>query len=123
MTTLLGLRTAIYPAPDLARAKAWYMQVLEQAPYFDEPFYVGFEVGGFELGLLPGATPATTGPQALWGVADATAAYTRLLALGATALEAVHDVGGGIKVAAVTDPFGNRLGIIENPSFDVKKVR
>ena len=123
MTTLLGLRTAIYPAPDLARAKAWYMQVLEQAPYFDEPFYVGFEVGGSELGLLPGATPATTGPQALWGVADATAAYTRLLALGATALEPVNDVGGGIKVAAVTDPFGNRLGIIENPSFDVKKVR
>jgi predicted enzyme related to lactoylglutathione lyase len=123
MTTLLGLRTAIYPAPDLARAKAWYAQVLEQAPYFDQPFYVGFEVGGFELGLLPNATPGTTGPQPLWGVADVNAAYTRLLALGATALEPVNDVGGGIKVAAVTDPFGNRLGIIENPSFDVKKVR
>jgi predicted enzyme related to lactoylglutathione lyase len=123
MTTLLGLRTAIYPAPDLARAKAWYAQVLEQAPYFDEPFYVGFEVGGFELGLLPNATPGITGAQPLWGVADANAAYARLLALGATALEAVNDVGGGIKVAAVLDPFGNRLGIIENPSFDVKKVR
>ena len=72
---------------------------------------------------LPGATPATTGPQALWGVADATAAYTRLLALGATALEPVNDVGGGIKVAAVRDPFGNRLGLIENPHFDVKAVR
>lgn len=123
MTTLLGLRTALYPAPDLARAKAWYTQVLEQTPYFDEPFYVGFEVGGFELGLLPDATPGTTGPQPLWGVADADAAYARLLALGATALEAVKEVGGGIKVAAVTDPFGNRLGLIENPSFDAKKVR
>jgi hypothetical protein len=98
-TLLLGLRTAIYPAPDLARAKAWYAQVLEQAPYFDEPFYVGFEVSGFELGLLPNA------------------------ALGATALAPVADVGGGIKVAAVTDSFGNRLGIIENAAFDVKKVR
>ena len=123
MTTLLGLRTALYPAPDLARAKAWYAQWLEQAPYFDEPFYVGFEVGGFELGLLPDATPGTTGPQPLWGVADANAAYARLLTLGATALEPVTEVGGGIKVAAVTDPFGNRLGLIENPAFDVKKVR
>jgi predicted enzyme related to lactoylglutathione lyase len=123
MNTLLGLRTAIYPAPDLARAKAWYAQVLGQQPYFDEPFYVGFEVGGFELGLLPDATPGITGPQPLWGVADANAACAHLIALGATALEAVKDVGGGIKIAAVVDPFGNRLGIIENPGFDVKKVR
>ena len=123
MNTLLGLRTAIYPAPDLARAKAWYTQVLHRAPHFDEAFYVGFDVGGFELGLLPNATPGTTGPQPLWGVADANAAYAHLIALGASALEPVKDVGGGIKVAAVTDPFGNRLGIIENPLFDVKKVR
>jgi predicted enzyme related to lactoylglutathione lyase len=123
MNSLLGLRTAIYPAPDLARAKAWYAQVLERAPYFDEPYYVGFEVGGFELGLLPDAAPGVTGPQPLWGVADCEAACARLLLLGATALEPVKDVGGGIKVAAVIDPFGNRLGIIENPFFDAKKVR
>jgi predicted enzyme related to lactoylglutathione lyase len=120
---LLGLRTAIYPAPDLPRAKAWYSQVLGQAPYFDEPFYVGFAVGGFELGLLPDATPGTAGPQPLWGVADADAAYARLLGLGATRLEPVTEVGEGIKVAAVSDPFGNRLGIIQNPQFDLAKVR
>jgi hypothetical protein len=62
---ILGLRTAIYPAPDLAVAKRWYAQVLERQPYFD---------------------------------------------------------GGGIKVAAVQDPFGNRLGIIENPHFDASAV-
>ncbi len=123
MSTLLGLRTAIYPAPDLVRAKAWYTQVLGQAPYFDEAFYVGFEVGGFELGLLPNATPGVTGPQPLWGVADAEAAFSRLVELGASALEPVTEVGGGIKVAAVIDPFGNRLGLIENPQFDPKKVR
>ena len=50
---LLGLRTAIYPVQDLARAKVWYEQVVGAKPYFDEPFYVGFSVGGFELGLLP----------------------------------------------------------------------
>jgi predicted enzyme related to lactoylglutathione lyase len=120
---ILGLRTAIYPAPDLAKAKAWYAEMLGQAPYFDEPFYVGFEVGGFELGLLPDAAPGTAGPQTLWGVANAESAYARLLALGATALEPVHEVGDGIKVGAVVDPFGNRFGIIENPLFERAKVR
>ena len=65
---VLGLRTAIYPTRDLAAAKRWYTDMLGVAPYFDEPFYVGFSVGGFELGLLPDATPGTVGPQPLWGV-------------------------------------------------------
>ena len=120
---ILGLRTAIYPAPDLARAKAWYADVLGIAPYFDQPFYVGFAVGGFELGLVPDGVPGTSGSQALWGVVDATAAHARLLALGATALDPVTEVGEGIRVAAVIDPFGNRFGIIENPLFDPTAVR
>ena len=114
---LLGLRTAIYPVGDLAAAKAWYSQVTGHAPYFDQPFYVGFNVGGFELGLVPDGTPGTEGPQALWGVANAAESYARLLDLGAEVLDAVQDVGDGIRVAAVRDPFGNRLGIIENPHF------
>ena len=119
----LGLRSAIYPAGDLDAAKVWYARVLGVSPYFDEPFYVGFRVGGFELGLIPDATPATAGPQALWGVADALAAHRDLLALGAKPLDAVTDVGGGMKVGAVEDPFGNRLGFIENPHFTVQDVR
>lgn len=119
---ILGLRTAIYPAPDLEAAKSWYTSVLGQEPYFDQPFYVGFSVGGFELGLIPDGTPSVAGTQALWGVQDAEAAYARLLELGATALESVTEVGEGIKVAAVQDPFGNRLGIIENPHFDRSAV-
>jgi catechol 2,3-dioxygenase-like lactoylglutathione lyase family enzyme len=120
---LIGLRTTIYPAPDLAAAKAWYERVLGQKPYFDQPFYVGFSVGGFELGLLPDGQPGTTGPQPLWGVKGIEAVFSRLIELGATALEPVNDVGEGIKVAAVRDPFGNRLGIIENPLFDPAKVK
>jgi predicted enzyme related to lactoylglutathione lyase len=120
---LLGLRTAIYPVADLTQAKQWYAQVLGIQPYFNQPFYVGFSVGGFELGLLPNGTPGTSGPQPLWGVASASAAFEHLLALGATALEPVTDVGEGIKVAAVKDPFGNRLGIIENPHFKALEVR
>lgn len=120
---ILGLRTTIYPTPDLAAGKAWYSELLGQAPYFDEAFYVGFQVGGFELGLLPDAAPGTRGPQPLWGVADIELAYARLLALGAKELEPVSEVGGGIKVAAVIDPFGNRFGIVENPGFDPAAVR
>lgn len=120
---LLGLRTAIYPVVDLASAKIWYEQVVGAKPYFDEPFYVGFSVGGFELGLLPDGTPGIAGPQPLWGVPDAKSAFERLLALGATELEPVTDVGEGIRVAAVKDPFGNRLGIIENPHFKSSEAR
>ena len=120
---ILGLRTAIYPAPDLAAAAQWYARLLGQAPYFDQPFYVGFNVGGFELGLVPDGEPGSAGPQALWGVRDAAAAWARLLELGATPLEPVKDVGDGIKVAAVLDPFGNRFGFIENPHFDPARVR
>ena len=113
----LGLRTAIYPVGDLPGAKAWYEKVTGVKPYFDEPFYVGFSVAGYELGLLPDGEPGVAGPQPLWGVTNAEAAFARLLSLGATALEPVTEVGEGIKVAAVSDPFGNRLGIIENPHF------
>jgi len=119
----LGLRTAIYPVSDIGKAKAWYAQVLGVAPYFDQPFYVGFSVGGFELGLLPDGTPGVTGPRPLWGVANAGEAFARLVALGAVVLEPVADVGDGIKVAAVRDPFGNRLSIIENPHFKISEVR
>lgn len=119
-----GLRTALYAAPDLEKAKAWYGQVLERQPYFDQPFYVGYEVGGFELGLVPDAQPGPGpgGTVAYWGVDDAEKAYERLLALGGTADETVHDVGGDIKVGTVRDPFGNVFGVIENPHFDLSKV-
>jgi predicted enzyme related to lactoylglutathione lyase len=120
---ILGLRTVIYPASDLVAAKQWYALLLNQQPYFDEPFYVGFQVGGFELGLVPDAEPGTAGPQALWGVPDVALALARLLELGAKPLEPVMEVGGGIRVAAVIDPFGNHFGIIENPNFDPASVR
>ena len=119
-----GLRSAIYPVADLAAATAWYARVLEVAPYFDEPFYVGFNVGGFELGLVPdGARPGTAGVRAYWGVPDAAKAFARLIEMGAASHEPVSDVGGGIKVASVVDPFGNLFSIIENPHFDPKVVR
>ena len=120
-----GLRTVIYPTPDLAKGKAWYGRVLVHAPYFDEPFYVGFNVGGFELGLIPDGVPSSDGPLAYWGVGvgEIAAEVQRLTQLGGTVREPVKDVGGGIKVAAVRDPFGNLFGLIENPHFNAKDVR
>jgi predicted enzyme related to lactoylglutathione lyase len=115
----LGLRTAIYQVPDIDAAKAWYAKALAVAPYFDQPFYVGFNVGGYELGLQPDS-PAQTAVEnvvAYWGVEDAQAALDHLLGLGAKPNTPVQDVGEGIKVATVRDPFGNVFGLIENPHF------
>jgi len=120
MPHFLGLRTAKYSARDLGAARAWYVKVLEIEPYFDQPFYVGFNVGGYELGLVPDDSAGATRPEAgvaYWGVENAERAYARLLSLGAVAFEPVTDVGEGIKVGAVRDPFGNILGVIENPHF------
>lgn len=120
---ILGLRTVVYPTPNLDHGKRWYAQVLGVEPYFDEVFYVGFAVGGFELGLVPDGVPGTSGPQPLWGVDDIASTHARLLTLGARPLEPVTEVGEGIRVAAVEDPFGNRLGLVENPHFNPTQVR
>ena len=51
--SILGLRTTVYTVGDLAGAKAWYAKAFELQPYYDQPSYVGFNVAGYELGLLP----------------------------------------------------------------------
>lgn len=117
---LQGLRTVIFHVDDVAKAKAWYAKALGIEPYFSEPYDVGFQVGGFELGLDPdpkAGKPGPGGTVAYWGVENADRAWKALLALGATGHSEVRDVGEGIRVASVQDPFGNVLGIIENPNF------
>ena len=110
---LQGLRTQVFTVADLDGAKAWYTDCWAQPPYFDQPFYVGFNVGGYELGLLPAeAGGAQSGAVTYWGVPDADAAYARLLELGATENAPMQDVGDGIRLGAVTDPAGNVLGVI-----------
>jgi predicted enzyme related to lactoylglutathione lyase len=115
----LGIYTAIYRVPDLDAAKAWYAGAFGVQPYFDEPFYVGFEVSGFELGLQPleGESAGVGGVVAYWGVADAAEAVARLTGAGAAVHAALQEVGGGIRVATVKDPWGNPIGVIENPHF------
>jgi predicted enzyme related to lactoylglutathione lyase len=118
-----GLRTAIYYVGNLDRAKEWYGLVLGIRPCFDELFYGGFNVGGFKLGLQPDGPNvpcASTGVIAYWGVDDANAAVGRLLELEATEHSGVQDVGDDIRVATVLDPYGNVLGVIENPHFSLE---
>ena len=117
---LLGLRTVVYKVPDLASAKTWYTRVFGIEPYFDEPFYVGFNVGGFELGLDPDASDAKAGAggaTTYWGVKSLDAALRVVTSRGATIVSPAQEVGGGIKVASIADPFGNVIGLIENPHF------
>lgn len=120
----LGLRTAAYHVSDIAKAKEWYSSVLGFAPYFDQPFYVGFNVAGYELGLQPSDAESANkaeGVVVYWGVEDATAALKHLIESGGTLHEDVQDVGGNIKVATVKDPFGNIFGVIENPNFTLNE--
>lgn len=115
-----GLRTVVYGVSDIKQAKKWYSSALGIAPYFDEPFYVGFNVGGYELGLDPNTNPihiANAGVIAYWGVENIEEEYQRLLSLGAKEHTKIQDVGENIKVATVLDPFGNIFGIIYNPNF------
>ncbi|MGI8470254.1 MAG: VOC family protein [Pyrinomonadaceae bacterium] len=117
-----GLRTVIYQVEDLAKAKDWYSSVLGFAPYFDEPFYVGFNVDGFELGLDPNGENVVKGNNAIayWGVNDIQTASQKLRELGAETVAEATNVGEGIFVAQFKDPFGNVFGIIENPHFKIE---
>ncbi len=115
-----GLRSLIYDVPDLAAAKRFYAAVLGKEPYFDEPFYVGFDVDGYELGLKPAEGPARR--VGYFGAVDVDAEVARLVAHGARVLEVAQDVGDGIRTASVVDPQGNPLGVIRNLEFAPKLV-
>lgn len=122
-TSFLGLRTAIYKVSDLNKAKAWYAKVFNTQPYFDQPFHVGFTIGGYELGLQPEEKPVAKKSENVhvyWGVEDTQKEYDRLIALGATEHEKPQNVGGEIVVAMVKDPWDNILGIIYNPEFKLE---
>jgi predicted enzyme related to lactoylglutathione lyase len=117
---ILGLRTAIYKVADIKAAKKWYTDAFLTAPYFDEPFYVGFNIAGYELGLQPEDEVVADKPESVltyWGVADISSEYSRLVRLGAVPHSPPENVGGDIMVATVKDPWGNIIGLIHNPEF------
>ena len=119
MVQFQGLRTVIYKVTDIEKGKVFYNKILGFEPYFDQPFYVGYNVAGYELGLQPTdeAIPIVDNVEAYWGVGDINSSFQTLLADGATAHTEPQDVGDNIWVATLRDPWGNLLGIIQNPHF------
>jgi predicted enzyme related to lactoylglutathione lyase len=114
--TLGTLRSCIYQVDDLEKAKAFYSAATGKQPYFDEPFYVGFDLGGFELGLDPDVSkrqPGGGGSCGYWKVSDINATWKHLTAIGAQSIELPHNVGGDTHVSVVADPFGNYIGLIQ----------
>lgn len=125
-TKILGLRTTIYKVGSIKTAKEWYAQAFEVQPYFDEPFYVGFDIGGYELGLQPEENPTTDKVEsvvAYWGVNDMQKEFARFTELGATVHEEPQNVGGDIVVATLKDPWGNIVGLIYNPYFKPEHLK
>ena len=114
----LGLRTLIYPTVDLDEAKKWWKNFLGIGPYFDEPFYVGFNVGGYEIGLNPGAA-MKYGPVTYIGVQSMVEAIERAQTSGASVISPSEDVGDGIEIAHLMSPTEERFGLIVNPHFKV----
>ncbi len=121
-TAMLGLRTVVYKVSDLEKAKLWYAEAFQTEPYFDEPYYVGFSIGGYELGLLPEEIPPAkklANVVAYWGVNEINKEYNRLIDLGASEVEKPTNVGGDLMVASIKDPWGNAIGLIYNPVFKI----
>src|SRR5215210_4474149 len=120
---ILGLRTTIYKVGDIENAKNWYANVFNTEPYFDQPFYVRFNIGGYELGLQPEETPSTDKTESVvtyWGVEDIQSVYNNFIEAGATENEKPYNVGGDLMTATVKDLWGNLIGFIYNPAFKLK---
>jgi predicted enzyme related to lactoylglutathione lyase len=111
-----GIKIVLHPVSDLAAAKAVYTALLGTPPQHDASYYVGYDVAGQHIGLVPGGGPqGMTSPVAYWHVPDIEAKLAEVTAAGATVQEPAHDVGGGRLVASFTDPDGNVLGLVQDP--------
>ena len=110
-----GVKTIMYPVKDLAKAKAVYGMLLGVEPYMDEPYYVGFNVEGQDVGLDPhGHSRGMTGPLAYYHVSDIQESLKALQAAGAQLHQDVRNVGGGRLIASVKDADGNSIGLIQD---------
>jgi predicted enzyme related to lactoylglutathione lyase len=110
-----GIKTVLHPVSDVDKAKAVYTALLGVAPQTESSYYVGFDVAGQHIGLLPGGRPqGLTSPVAYWHVEDIEAKLAEVTAAGATIKDAANEVGAGRVVASVVDPDGNVLGLIQD---------
>ncbi len=110
--------STVFPVSDLKAAKATYGALLGVAPHTDSPYYVGFNVGGHEIGLTPqgqgGAGEWATskvGPVLFVDVANLDELRAGLLAQGAKELSAPRKVAPGMRVCVLADADGNPFGL------------
>jgi predicted enzyme related to lactoylglutathione lyase len=109
-----GIKTVLHPVSDLTAAKAVYTALLGIPPQHDASYYVGFDVEGQHIGLVPGGGQEhMTSPVAYWHVSDIEAKLAEVTAAGAAVKDPVRDVGGRL-VATFTDPDGNVLGLLQD---------
>jgi predicted enzyme related to lactoylglutathione lyase len=110
-----GITIVLHPVTDLDRAKAVYTALLGMPPQADSSYYVGFDVAGQHIGLVPSGGPQSmASPVAYWQVPDIEAKLAEVTTAGGAVKEAPRDVGGGRLVATFTDPDGNVLGLVQD---------
>ena len=115
MSSIEGIKTVLHPVTDVAKAKPVYTALLGVEPQADAAYYVGYDVAGQHIGLVPnGAQQGMSGPVAYWHVADIEAKLAEVTAAGGTVKDSPRDVGGGRLVATFTDPDGNVLGVLQD---------
>src|SRR5262245_40904040 len=102
------IRSLVIPVSDLDADKAVYTALLG-APHTDAPYYVGYNIEGFEVGLTPGDVAG--GPVAYADVDDLDAARATLLEAGATERSAPVHVAPEARVCVLADPDGNLIGL------------
>lgn len=113
--TAKGIKTVLHPVSDLAAAKTMYTALFGFPPQVDGTYYVGFELDGQHIGLVPGGGPqGMTAPVTYWQVTDLESTLDEIIAAGATLAEPIREVGGGRRVATVTDPAGNVIGLLQD---------
>ena len=102
------IRSLVIPVSDLDAAKAVYTALLGE-PHTDQPYYVGYNVDGFEVALNPGEEGG--GPVAFADVEDLDASRATLLAAGATERSAPRQVAPEARVCVLADADGNPIGL------------
>lgn len=102
------IRSLVIPVSDLDATKAVYTALLG-SPHTDEPYYVGYNINGFEVALNPAG--GSGGPVAFVDVEDLDETRATLLAAGATERDAPRQVAPDARVCVLADAEGNPIGL------------
>jgi catechol 2,3-dioxygenase-like lactoylglutathione lyase family enzyme len=100
------LREVVVYTQDMARATAFYRDVLGLEPDFESPHWTTFRTGACTFALHAGSEA----PDPTFEVADAASERERLVAAGVVVTE-IREPAAGLRVFDARDPDGNRFSI------------